>query len=148
MKMSMNVNRTFSFDAAHHLPNVPAGHKCGREHGHTYTLHLGVQGPIDLAMGWVIDFADLDECVKRAVIDKYDHQNLNDFFDNPTVELMALQMAQDINLALPAPVSLAFLTLQEGHRNSVTVVPENEAVPQGGELDPGGAWARPGADPA
>ena len=35
-----------SFDAAHWLPNVPEGHKCGRMHGHTYRVRLEVSGDV------------------------------------------------------------------------------------------------------
>jgi 6-pyruvoyltetrahydropterin/6-carboxytetrahydropterin synthase len=29
-----------SFEAAHHLPHVPAGHKCGRLHGHGFGVRI------------------------------------------------------------------------------------------------------------
>ena len=31
----MNIFREFTFEAAHRLPHVPPGHKCGRLHGHS-----------------------------------------------------------------------------------------------------------------
>lgn len=30
----------FTFEAAHHLEGLPAGHKCGRPHGHSYRVDL------------------------------------------------------------------------------------------------------------
>lgn len=35
-----HVWRRFRFQAAHQLPNVPAGHKCGRMHGHGFEVIL------------------------------------------------------------------------------------------------------------
>ncbi|WP_261371655.1 6-carboxytetrahydropterin synthase, partial [Yersinia aleksiciae] len=32
--MSTTLFKDFQFEAAHRLPHVPAGHKCGRLHGH------------------------------------------------------------------------------------------------------------------
>lgn len=32
----MELFREFTFEAAHRLPAVPDGHKCGRLHGHSY----------------------------------------------------------------------------------------------------------------
>ena len=39
----MEIYKEFMFEAAHKLPNVPAGHKCGRLHAISSTnrLHIG-----------------------------------------------------------------------------------------------------------
>ena len=55
----MEIFKEFTIEAAHHLPNVPQGHKCGRLHGHSFRIEVHVRGPIDPRMGWVIDFADI-----------------------------------------------------------------------------------------
>ena len=34
--MSTTLFKDFTFEAAHHLPHVPEGHKCGRLHGHSF----------------------------------------------------------------------------------------------------------------
>ncbi len=36
----------FTFAAAHHLPHVPPGHKCGRIHGHTYSIQVFGDGDV------------------------------------------------------------------------------------------------------
>src|SRR6185312_5624161 len=48
-----------TFDSAHWLPNVPAGHKCKRMHGHTYSVRIEVSGTLGKESGWVIDYADI-----------------------------------------------------------------------------------------
>jgi 6-pyruvoyl-tetrahydropterin synthase len=34
----MEIFREFRFEAAHRLPNAPAGHKCRRLHGHSFRV--------------------------------------------------------------------------------------------------------------
>ena len=40
----MEIYREFTFEAAHRLPQVPAGHKCARLHGHSYRVEIHVRG--------------------------------------------------------------------------------------------------------
>ena len=58
----MEIFKTFTLECAHRLPNVAAGHKCARVHGHSFRVEVHVAGPVDPTLGWVMDFADL----KRA----------------------------------------------------------------------------------
>ncbi len=82
--------RTFSFDAAHYLPQVPPGHKCGGMHGHTYTVEVRLRGEVDPVTGWVCDFGDIKEAF-RPLESELDHKVLNDVpgLGNPTSELLA-----------------------------------------------------------
>jgi 6-pyruvoyltetrahydropterin/6-carboxytetrahydropterin synthase len=41
----MELAKTYRFEAAHWLPHVPEGHKCGRPHGHSYEISVHVAGP-------------------------------------------------------------------------------------------------------
>ena len=56
---NMVVEKIFSFDSAHFLPNVPEDHKCRNLHGHTYTVKISVSGELDPKMGWVFDFGEV-----------------------------------------------------------------------------------------
>jgi 6-pyruvoyltetrahydropterin/6-carboxytetrahydropterin synthase len=87
--MRTSVTRTFTFEAAHQLPWH--GGKCRNLHGHSYRLEVTVEGPIG-DHGIVVDFATIKEAVERDVIAAYDHQYLNDLFDNPTAELIAAEI--------------------------------------------------------
>lgn len=84
------IFREFSFEAAHRLPNVPAGHKCARLHGHSYRVLVRVEGTIDPTLGWVQDFGELKEAWK-PVEAELDHYYLNDVagLENPTSERLA-----------------------------------------------------------
>ena len=83
----VSLTKVFRFEAAHRLPRVPEGHQCARMHGHGFLLEIEVKGPVDPAMGWVMDFADLTAAVK-PVLDQLDHSMLNDVegLENPTSE--------------------------------------------------------------
>jgi 6-pyruvoyltetrahydropterin/6-carboxytetrahydropterin synthase len=80
----------FSFEAAHRLPNVPAGHKCARLHGHSYRVRLHVEGIVEPDTGWIIDFADIERAF-HPLHTELDHHYLNevDGLENPTSEELA-----------------------------------------------------------
>jgi 6-pyruvoyltetrahydropterin/6-carboxytetrahydropterin synthase len=86
----MEIFREFVFEAAHRLPNVPAGHKCARLHGHSFRVELHVAGPVDAHAGWVMDFADVKAAFK-PFYDQLDHHYLNEVegLENPTSENVA-----------------------------------------------------------
>lgn len=111
----MRITTEFHFDAAHRLPKVPEGHKCGRLHGHTYRLLVTVDGPVR-DDGFVIDFADVKSVI-NPLIKQLDHHFLNKIqgLENPTVEVQLEWLWQRINLP-----NLAELTLFEGLHNSAT----------------------------
>ena len=60
----MEIFKEFTFESAHRLPHVPAGHKCGRLHGHSFRVEIAVAGSVDPHLGWVLDFADLKEAFR------------------------------------------------------------------------------------
>ena len=98
----MDVFAEFTFDAAHRLPNVPASHKCARLHGHSFHVRVTVSGPIDPALGWVIDFAD----VKQAFAPLHallDHHYLNEIegLENPTSEMLSQWIWVRLQPSLP-----------------------------------------------
>ena len=84
------IFKRFTFEAAHRLPYVPAGHKCGRLHGHSFQVALHVEGPVEPKSGWLMDFADLKEHF-APLYDRLDHHYLNDVegLENPTSENIA-----------------------------------------------------------
>lgn len=75
----VRIGKRYTFDAAHRLP-LHEG-KCARPHGHTYTLELELTGEVRMAQGseqgMVLDYYKISEIVKREIMDKYDHQDLN-----------------------------------------------------------------------
>lgn len=79
-----------SFAAGHYLRNYKG--KCENPHGHNYKVRVTLAGvELDKA-GLLVDFKDLRE-VMRQVIDRLDHQMLNDVYPftdlNPSAENLA-----------------------------------------------------------
>ena len=86
----MDIFRVFQIEAAHFLPNVPAGHKCARLHGHSFRIEVCVTGEPGEESGWVMDFAAL-KAAFQPLFDQLDHRLLNDIegLENPTSENLA-----------------------------------------------------------
>ena len=86
----MRIYKDFHFEAAHHLPNVPDGHKCRRLHGHSFTVRVEVSGNCAEPSGWVMDYAEL-KAVFEPVYQQLDHHYLNEIagLENPTSENLA-----------------------------------------------------------
>lgn len=93
------IGKSYSFSAAHHLTGVPSDHPCARLHGHNYRVEVELFGKIDPFSGFAcgMDFADLDRVIK-PIIERLDHQLLNDFVANPTAENLAIYVAHEIDL--------------------------------------------------
>jgi len=87
--MKVCVTKAFTFDAAHNLINYKG--KCEALHGHTYRLEVTVCGtPNELENGLLMDFGDLKDLVNKEVLSKLDHSYLNDHFEQPSTELVAM----------------------------------------------------------
>jgi 6-pyruvoyltetrahydropterin/6-carboxytetrahydropterin synthase len=99
----MEIFKEFSIEAAHWLPNVPEGHKCRRMHGHSFSIQVYVEGPLDSRLGWVMDFADI-KAAFQTIEDQIDHRCLNDVegLDNPTSENLARWIWARLKPTLPA----------------------------------------------
>ena len=98
----MDVFREFRFEAAHHLPNVPAGHKCRRLHGHSYRVEVHIGGDVDPITGMVMDFSQLREAFEPVRV-RLDHYYLNEIegLDNPTSENLARWIWDHLDRSLP-----------------------------------------------
>jgi 6-pyruvoyltetrahydropterin/6-carboxytetrahydropterin synthase len=79
-----------SFAAGHYLRNYKG--KCENPHGHNYKVRVTLQGESLDKAGLLLDFKDLKEVMKH-VIDRLDHQMLNDIVPftelNPSAENLA-----------------------------------------------------------
>ena len=98
----MDIFRVFQVEAAHHLPHVPAGHKCARIHGHSFHIEIHVSGDVGEHSGWVMDFAELRQ-IFQPLYDQLDHHYLNEIegLENPTSENLARWIWQRLKPALP-----------------------------------------------
>ncbi|MEU8075884.1 6-carboxytetrahydropterin synthase [Catellatospora citrea] len=110
------IGKTFSFEAAHQLSDLPEGHKCGRMHGHSYQVTVSVGTDGDLTPpGFVVDFVELAP-VKVFLDTTFDHRVLNEVLDvPPTSENIARWLFEwcEIHLPLPASVWVESVRVQE-----------------------------------
>jgi len=110
----MIIGRTFTFDAAHYLPDYEG--KCKNMHGHTWHITVEVEGPIQdkgSSKGMVFDLSKLKEVV-NYVLDKWDHKVLNTFLDPPTCENVAEFLGKKVDEGLPTQVRIHSVKVQEG----------------------------------
>jgi len=105
------VFKRFSFDAAHQLPGLVPGHRCGRIHGHTFHLEVRCEGPIHPRTGMVVAYEDIKAAVLPVLAD-LDHHLLNELpgLEIPTTENLAAYLWRRLLPALPL---LSELLLQE-----------------------------------
>jgi len=75
--------------AAHHL-DLDYESKCKNVHGHNYIVEVWMYGELN-ENGMVMDFSKIKEAVM-----KYDHRDLNDFFAQPTAEILSIAIMEDL----------------------------------------------------
>lgn len=112
----ITVTKIFNFEASHKLPHYEGA--CHNLHGHSYKLEVTISGEIkesekDPKCGMIMDFKDLKKIVNKVAVNKYDHAYLNDFFPNPTAEIMVEHIGLSIIDALPIGVYLVSCKLWE-----------------------------------
>jgi 6-pyruvoyltetrahydropterin/6-carboxytetrahydropterin synthase len=109
MDKKVSVYRREHFNAAHRLHNSEWDEakndaifgKCNNPnyHGHNYEIEVKVTGEPDPKTGFVINLKLLSDTIKKYVLEKLDHKNLNldvaEFSQlNPTVENIVVVIYQ------------------------------------------------------
>ena len=127
------VFRVEHFNAAHRLfvphwsdeKNNAVFGKCNNPnyHGHNYKLIVKVTGEPDATTGYVIDLKVLSDLIKKEVLLRFDHKNLNldteEFRHlNPTAENIAIIIYNLLRSKIERQLDLK-ITLYETERNSV-----------------------------
>ena len=125
------ITRIEHFNAAHKLFNPKWNHqqneevfgKCANEnwHGHNFELYVTLKGDPNPDTGFVYDVKRLSIIVKKHVIDKLDHKNLNvvvDFMAGKicSIENLVIGIWEQLNPHLPTGVQLHCLKLYETPR--------------------------------
>ena len=102
--------RRYAFESAHQLPNVPAGHKCGRMHGHGFEVIIHADQ--DLGARQIgVDYDYLDQ-LWAPICAELDHVCLNDIkgLENPTSEVISSWIWARLKPHLP---ELSWVTVYE-----------------------------------
>src|SRR3974390_701280 len=85
--MKVHLTRRYIFSASHRLhsddlsesENLATYGKCNNPygHGHNYALEVTVSGQVNQQTGMVCNLVELDDAVRREVLHRFDHENLN-----------------------------------------------------------------------
>ena len=112
--MQTSIVRRYRFEAAHQLSWHPG--KCANLHGHSYVLEIEAIGELD-QRGVVMDFSELDALID-PIVDVLDHSFLNDLVANPTAEVIAQWIANQLE---PRGVNWSRIRLWETEDGSVLI---------------------------
>lgn len=110
--MKTRIAKSFTFDSAHWLPEVPRGHKCGNMHGHTYRVEVICEGP--LVAGMVVDYEAI-----AIVWDSWgrllDHRVLNEVpgLENPTTEVLAAWLLEKLTASSGGALPIVAIRVYE-----------------------------------
>src|SRR5690348_16543620 len=85
----ITISRSYTFEAAHSLPKVPASHPCARLHGHSYRVEVFVSAETMDDCGMVVDYEVIDRAW-APLHEALDHRLLNEVpgLENSTVEIL------------------------------------------------------------
>jgi len=101
----MYITRREYFNAAHRLfrddftdqQNLEVFGNCSNPnwHGHNYILYVTVKGDVNQQTGFVVNLKHLSQLIRKTIVDKIDHKNIN-----LEVDFMKNRLASTENLAI------------------------------------------------
>lgn len=96
-----HVWRRYRLQAAHHLPNVPRGHKCGRMHGHSFEIIVHAKQDLG-SRALSIDYDELDK-IWAPLHAQLNYKYLNEVpgLTNPTSEIISSWLWERLKPELP-----------------------------------------------
>ncbi len=128
--MTAYFGRRYTLSASHRLhcdaltpeQNRAAYGKCNNPHGHghNYIVEVLIGGQVQPETGMVINLVDLDAIVRKQILDRFDHANLNldPLFASqvPTTENLCREVFNLISSHLPAG-KLEYVRVEETENN-------------------------------
>ncbi len=128
--MRAYFGRRYMLSASHRLhadalsaeENRAAYGKCNNPHGHghNYFVEVLAGGPVNPETGMVVDLVQMDAVVRRKVLERFDHANLNldPLFAErvPTTENLCRAVFELLKNALPEG-SLDYVRVEETENN-------------------------------
>lgn len=110
------ITKTIEISASHRL-RLPYESKCANVHGHNYLIKVRMSASKLNTEGMVVDFSHI-----ARIINKFDHQSLNDFITQPTAENIALTIGLEIEALYPGKLSM--VEVQEDRDNVAAYLPD------------------------
>lgn len=118
----LSASHRLHSDALSAEENRAAYGKCNNPHGHghNYVVEVLVGGAVDPDTGMVMNLVDLDDAVRKSILQRFDHTNLNldPLFVNrvPTTENLCRAVFELLEQALPAG-KLEYVRVEETENN-------------------------------
>ena len=106
-KLTLEVSKDFTFDAAHHFGHKDPDHPFSRLHGHSFEGTVTLTGAQASESGMVKDFWEIDTELKK-IREQLDHRLLNDVegLEHPSLEAIAYWVFDRLDRVLPGLVSV------------------------------------------
>jgi 6-pyruvoyltetrahydropterin/6-carboxytetrahydropterin synthase len=97
------IYQEFSFDAAHHFPQMPQGHRYQGVHGHSFRVAVALAGGETQADGFLVDLGELQKACE-ALRGRLDHAYLNEIpgLEMPSLENIAKWVWGELKPRYPA----------------------------------------------
>lgn len=138
--MRAYFGRRYRFSASHRLhtdalsaeENRAAYGKCNNPHGHghNYIVEVRVGGNVDPQTGMVCNLVELDACVRKEVLEAFDHTNLNlhECFEKvvPTTENVCIEVHRRLKKSFHAAEIVA-VRVEETNNNFFEIRENDEA---------------------
>lgn len=134
-RYTLSASHRLHSDAFSQAENRAVYGKCNNPHGHghNYVIEVIVGGNLDLATGTVCDLVALDSCVKKEIIDRFDHTNLNmhDCFQGvvPTTENFNIEVHRLLTAAFQR-AEIVSVRVEETSNNSFEYPVRGFSAPQ------------------
>ncbi len=119
------ITKQYKFCAAHKYWNNDWSREKNKQvfdddvkiHGHNYDLYITIKGPINRESGFVINLLDLNQLVKKEVIEELDHSMIHEhpwFLDKqPSTENLVMFIWEKISTKIQDPAKLHCVKLRE-----------------------------------
>jgi 6-pyruvoyltetrahydropterin/6-carboxytetrahydropterin synthase len=121
------IGRSYTFEACHHLPCLPDGHWCKRQHGHSYEVEVIIKGERDergLVRGIMFETIDDHMANWLKFVDHYDLNEVGKMIkalELPTVENIAAWFEDVMSASMNVPLTVR---VYEGPRSWAEVSSE------------------------
>jgi len=66
--VKVKLTKSFRFEAAHRLNQLPEDHPCYKIHGHGYRVEVEVAGEVDPKTGFLMDYGKIKDIVQPVIV--------------------------------------------------------------------------------